>query len=775
MSSIPTKQIDGDVAIGRNVAMGGSATVRGSATVGHNLKVEGWLEAKNIKSANKGLFANETDLKNAYPFPHEGWFAGVSATEQDILEIGVTQQEGKALFRMYIGHEGIWMKEPIDKLYEIVLPYTQIDNLQDALVEINNYIETLVEKVDTHDDEITAIKDQQTSLNNNLYIIDNSVETLNTNITNINSSLNNIDKRVNANTTNINRVIDIKKSITNIGEVVATERSIKIPYTEKSISDGMGIIENINLEAATKEHAGVMTASQVLKLDAATTASLILPVKLVKELRDNDTFIIPPQYANSSEGLLQYVYAEKWEDIYGWIETTGEETLHLVIKNLTTGEEYYTDEWDDIPPIGIFSSERYRNPVAIFIDHFAMQIFFWNDDNTQFIRLAEYNDISNLESKIGSKNGIAPLDNNGKIPQEILPDTTAAHCFSRWQSAAGITVSNDAYPVGDNWHFDVVFLANPDATANTHKPPTDVEPTHTGRFASYFYLDDGSAAAPASDMAGDVAAASGGYYSSWPGADGYCNESGVPLRRRVFLCVATGRQYQRSDDSSGLQCIAAPPADAKKELFIDLWNEACGVCGGWNAETGFFELNGLTDITYEQAIKIFNNAPKWTPNGGFSEYASQYTESEIRTNLPVYCKENLGVTLNSCFHASKVEVIYLPNTRIKGNMNCNHLKRLIIGDIIDASVTSAMPVLEYVEFKPSIVRYGRNNISFAKSSKLTLISVVNIINGIPNGSLAVKVTVHPDVYAKLVDEDNTEWHQVLLNAAEKDIAFITTV
>lgn len=56
MSSIPTKQIDGDVAVGRNVSAGGNAVVRGCVTIGHNLKVEGWLHAPNIKGACKGYF-----------------------------------------------------------------------------------------------------------------------------------------------------------------------------------------------------------------------------------------------------------------------------------------------------------------------------------------------------------------------------------------------------------------------------------------------------------------------------------------------------------------------------------------------------------------------------------------------------------------------------------------------------------------------------------------------------------------------------------------------
>lgn len=78
MSSIPTKQIDGDVAVGRNVSAGGNAVVRGCVTIGHNLKVEGWLHAPNIKGACKGYFLSLTDLNDAYPAPADGDYAFVS-------------------------------------------------------------------------------------------------------------------------------------------------------------------------------------------------------------------------------------------------------------------------------------------------------------------------------------------------------------------------------------------------------------------------------------------------------------------------------------------------------------------------------------------------------------------------------------------------------------------------------------------------------------------------------------------------------------------------
>lgn len=75
MSSIPTKHIDGDVAIGRNVSVGGDANIQGSARIGHNLKIEGWLEARNIKGALKGFFPTVEALRAAYAIPETGWLA----------------------------------------------------------------------------------------------------------------------------------------------------------------------------------------------------------------------------------------------------------------------------------------------------------------------------------------------------------------------------------------------------------------------------------------------------------------------------------------------------------------------------------------------------------------------------------------------------------------------------------------------------------------------------------------------------------------------------
>lgn len=152
MSVIPTKQIDGDVAVGRNVSAGGDANVQGNARIGHDLVVEGWLEAKNIKSANKGLFATVEALRAAYPHVHEGWFAGVPATGKEISDLGLSVEEGKALYRMYIGCGGEWVCEPLNKLYEITVDNRLVDIFREELTTLrddHDHLETRVEAAET--------------------------------------------------------------------------------------------------------------------------------------------------------------------------------------------------------------------------------------------------------------------------------------------------------------------------------------------------------------------------------------------------------------------------------------------------------------------------------------------------------------------------------------------------------------------------------------------------------------------------------------------------
>lgn len=80
MSQIKTTEIEGDVCISRHTAIGGNAVVQGNTTVQKSLKVKGWLDAPNIKGPNKGIFSTESELREAYPQPRNGWWALVGNT-----------------------------------------------------------------------------------------------------------------------------------------------------------------------------------------------------------------------------------------------------------------------------------------------------------------------------------------------------------------------------------------------------------------------------------------------------------------------------------------------------------------------------------------------------------------------------------------------------------------------------------------------------------------------------------------------------------------------
>lgn len=75
MSAIKATEIAGDVTVGRHVTTGGNATIQGDADVRLNLRVAGWLEARNIKGALKGFFPTVEALRAAYPLPETGWLA----------------------------------------------------------------------------------------------------------------------------------------------------------------------------------------------------------------------------------------------------------------------------------------------------------------------------------------------------------------------------------------------------------------------------------------------------------------------------------------------------------------------------------------------------------------------------------------------------------------------------------------------------------------------------------------------------------------------------
>ena len=151
MSSIKTTQIDGDIAVGRNVTMGGKLEVAGSATIGHNLKVDGWLEAVNIKGANKGIFLTVEELRVAYPNPHDGWMAGVGSSTP---------------FAAYVGKGGDWVAT--GGTIEVTVDMSQytegVAQLQDDIDAVKADVKNDEVTLSSHTAQLTNLSTQMTAV-----------------------------------------------------------------------------------------------------------------------------------------------------------------------------------------------------------------------------------------------------------------------------------------------------------------------------------------------------------------------------------------------------------------------------------------------------------------------------------------------------------------------------------------------------------------------------------------------------------------------------------
>lgn len=217
---------------------------------------------------------------------------------------------------------------------------------------------------------------------------------------------------------------------------------------------------------------------------------------------------------------------------------------------------------------------------------------------------------------------------------------------------------------------------------------------------------------------------------------------------------------------------------SKMELFCDLFNAAAGSYGHARFEDGEFdcELNGLT-LTYEEAVIILKNNKIRPP------YPTTLTDA--KTNIFI---SNANTTSAFTLHTEDRMYAFLPKMEIiriardgqramlTNRMNTfsyNSKLRTVLG-VIDLSIAQSTPHGMFYECYnlENICLIVKDSLHLAYCPKLSLDSFKYIVTNAVNTS-AITISVHADVYAKLTDEANTDWHQVLLDAADKNITFAT--
>lgn len=207
--------------------------------------------------------------------------------------------------------------------------------------------------------------------------------------------------------------------------------------------------------------------------------------------------------------------------------------------------------------------------------------------------------------------------------------------------------------------------------------------------------------------------------------------------------------------------------------------EAAGAV--YNQNTGFYELNGLTDITEEQMREIYVQT---NPTKRVTDLCSVFASSSIRTNLPFLNRG--GFKPIDCYAAfincSNLEVVALGvedgvifyPTRIPYMFhNCIKLRTVIgVLDCGNTNQTNDKAFANCRAFENIKLNKLKYSISFGNSPLLSLESLQYLITNAANTS-AITVTVHADVYAKIQDETNVEWHALIETAAAKQITFAT--
>lgn len=217
-------------------------------------------------------------------------------------------------------------------------------------------------------------------------------------------------------------------------------------------------------------------------------------------------------------------------------------------------------------------------------------------------------------------------------------------------------------------------------------------------------------------------------------------------------------------------------------------NRALYIAAGavYNQNTGFYELNGLTDITEEEMKVIYVQT-----NGmdRLQSFIGSFAGGVFRTNLGFNRTRTQTNNRMANFYDSFRENKYLEVLRVSYN-DTDILRSLIVENFSFAfylcvklrkiigvlrlnklsNITSAFDQCSELQ---DVKLYGLSaNISFSDSPLISLESLQFMITNAANTSL-ITVTVHADVYAKIQDESQVDWHALIETAAAKQITFAT--
>ena len=190
---------------------------------------------------------------------------------------------------------------------------------------------------------------------------------------------------------------------------------------------------------------------------------------------------------------------------------------------------------------------------------------------------------------------------------------------------------------------------------------------------------------------------------------------------------------------------------------IDLFTSAGAI---FNEESGYFELNGLTDISYEEMLNIYNvyNPNPW--NGQQGMLVVENTRTFLPTNNSIISSVSLS-GLRLCYTLSDIEAINMIRTPDKIQFNnlqlawFQNFKLKNIQNIIDVSKVTKYDQAFEKCYSLVDVRLWRimASVSFKDCARLSNSSILYMINN-EAATSPITITLHADVYNRcMANED----------------------
>ncbi len=220
-------------------------------------------------------------------------------------------------------------------------------------------------------------------------------------------------------------------------------------------------------------------------------------------------------------------------------------------------------------------------------------------------------------------------------------------------------------------------------------------------------------------------------------------------------------------DSLDLKADISPAngsTSALRALFTSVPNANCV----YNTATGYYEMNGITDLTEADMMKSYHALSRY-----LTSYVGCYQNSGIRTNYYLGTLPNGAFNLVlACSGLLTLEVFKYSEDHSITNLSraFNYCTSLYIIETLRLNpITSASNVSNALKNCTSLItckiKELKVSFSFESSPLLSLASLQYLVTNRLNGTTRITITVHADVWAKLNDAVGyPEWNALLVDA-----------